>query len=124
MRLSDGYFHYNNVLSPTDWYHLALVFHDPNHGQGISIYHDGILIKNDATKALRDRDESHGTVVIGKLNTNTDQDYGSVMVDELAFWDRQLLPEEIQAIVAMWCRNWWYLKHCKHLDFIIIMINE
>ena len=72
VRLSGGYFHYNNALSPTDWYHLALVFHGPNHGQGISIYHDGILIKNDTTKALRDRDKSHGTVVIGKLNTDTD----------------------------------------------------
>ena len=101
MRLSDGYFHYNNALSPTDWYHLALVFHGPNHGQGISIYHDGSLIKNDATKALRDREESHWTVVIGKLNTDTDQDYGSVMVDELAFWNRQLLPEEIQAMATM-----------------------
>ena len=49
MQLSDGYFDYNKTLSPPDWYHLALVFHGPNHGQGISIYHDGSLIKNDAT---------------------------------------------------------------------------
>ena len=100
LRVYDGYFHYNYPWL-TDWYHLALVYHGPNDGQGISIYHDGNLIKNDASKALRDREESRGTVVIGKLYTDTDQHYGSVMVDELTFWNKQLLPAEIQAIVAM-----------------------
>ena len=100
MRVSDGYFHYNHDSFPTDWYHLAMIFHGPNNGQGMSIYHNGSLVKYDLTKALKNYTGSSGNVIIGKRFTDRDEDYGSVMVDELTFWDRQLLPEEIQAMAA------------------------
>ena len=77
-----------------------MVFHGPNNGQGISIHHDGILVKHDSTKAQKNYTQSSGIVIIGKRYNDRDGDYGSVMVDELAFWDRQLLPEEIQAMAA------------------------
>ena len=101
MRIPDGYFHYNHSPVPTEWYHLALVYHGPNNGQGMSVYHDGNLVKPDSSKSPKTHTESSGTVIIGKRHTDQDEDYGSVMVDELMFWDRQLLPAEIQAIVAM-----------------------
>ena len=98
--MSDGYFHYNHASFPSDWYHLAMILHGPNDGQGISIYHDGILVKRDSTKEQKNYTQSTGTVIIGKRFTDRDEDYGSIMVDELTFWDRQLLPEEINAMVA------------------------
>ena len=101
VRIPDGYFHYTHDSVPADWYHLALVYHGPNHGQGMSVYHDGSLVKHDSTKTPKNHTESSGSVIIGKHHTNRDGDYGSVMVDELTFWDRQLLPEEIRAIVDM-----------------------
>ena len=102
MRLPDGAFHYKPNQPVVGWYHMVLVFHGPNEGQGISVYHDGVLVKNDPTKNVwSSYTENSGNVVIGKLKTDTDEGYGSVMVDELMFWDRQLLAEEITAIAAM-----------------------
>ena len=101
IRVSDGYFHYNNGPLPTNWYHLAMIFHGSNEGQGFSVYHDGSSIKHDSNKSDKNYTESSGTVIIGKRFTDRDGDYGSVMVDELTFWDRQLLLEEIQGIVTM-----------------------
>ena len=72
----------------------------PNEGQGFSVYHDGSLVKRDSTKAQKNHTESSGTVIIGKRFTDRDEDYGSVMVDELMFWDRELLPEEMQTLAT------------------------
>ena len=72
-----------------------MIFHGPNKGQGFSVYHNGSLVKRDSTKAQKNQTESSGTVIIGKRFTDRDEDYGSV-----TFWDRQILPEEIQALAA------------------------
>ena len=77
------------------------MFHGPNDGEGISIYHDGVNIKTDASKAMNNYTDGSGTVIIGKRYVDKDDRYGSVMVDELTFWDRQLLQSEIQAIASM-----------------------
>ena len=76
---------------------ITITIHE---GQGFSVYHDGSLVKRDSTKAQRNHTVSCGTVIIGNRFTDRDEDYGSVMIDELTFWDRQLLPEEIQAMAA------------------------
>ena len=78
-----------------------MIFHGSNEGQGFSVYHDGSLIKHDSTKAPKNHTESSGTVIIGKRHKDRDEDYGSVMIDKLTFWDGQILPEEIQAIATM-----------------------
>ena len=84
------------------WYHLALVFHGPNPGEGMSVYHGwNRLTKDDGLTANEYPNPPDGTVVIGKYQTNGDTNYGSVMVDELTFWNRQLLPSEIQALATM-----------------------
>ena len=101
VRIPAGYFYYTHDSVPADWYHLALVYHGPSDGQGMSVYHDAALLKHDASKTPKNHTESSGTVIIGKRHTDRDGDYGSVTVDELTLWDRHLLPEEIQAIVAM-----------------------
>ena len=72
-----------------------MILHGPNEGQGFSVYHDGSLVKRDSTKAQKNQTESSGTVIIGKHFTDRDEDYGSVMVDELTFWDRELLLDLI-----------------------------
>ena len=102
LRVSDGYFHYNPHPKMIGWYHLGFIYHGPNNTQGISVYHNGTLIWNDTSKALKIFNSvSTGTVVIGKLFTNHNNRYGSVMVDELTFWDKQRLPEEIQAMAEL-----------------------
>ena len=77
-----------------------MIFHGPNDGQGMSIYHDGSLFRHDSSKMSRNLTESSGNVIIGKRFMDQEGDYGSVMVEELTFWDRELLLEEIQALAA------------------------
>ena len=77
-----------------------MILHGPNEGQGFSVYHDGSLVKRDSTKAQKNHTESSGTVIVRKRFTDRDEEYGSMMVDELMLWDRELLPEEIQALAT------------------------
>ena len=100
MRVSDGVFSCGFSPTVTGWYHLTLVFHGPDQGQGLSVYHDGILIMNDVTKQSNNFVENLGTVVIGTARTDL-AGFGSVTIDELTFWDRRLLAEEIAAIANM-----------------------
>ena len=101
VRVADGYFHYNNAPHSDAWYHMAIVFHGPNEGEGISIYHNAVLMKNDATKQTNTYPDSSGIVIIGKRYTDRDEHYGSVMVDELTFWERQLTLAEIQTLSVL-----------------------
>ena len=101
LKLSDGLFTYIENNYTTDWFHLAMVLHDARQSQGISIYQDGVLVKTDITKELANSVDAPGTLVIGKSRTDGNEGYGSVAVDELMLWDRQLLAEEIVAIATM-----------------------
>ena len=101
LKLSDGLFTYVENNYSTDWFHLAMVLHDASQSQGISIYHDGVLVKIDITKQLVNSVEAPGILVIGKSKTDGNEDYGSVAVDELMLWDRQLLADGIVAIATM-----------------------
>ena len=94
-----GYFVCGNIAIPDGWFHVALVYHGPVTGQGITVHSDG----NHWTKRSRDDSSSDlinssGTVVIGNLFTEPTGSYGSVMVDELTFWDRQLTDSEVDAL--------------------------
>ena len=48
------------------------------------------------------RHNSSGTVAIGRRLTKSDSDYGSVTVDELMFWNRELSKEEAQMLRNMY----------------------
>ena len=81
------------------WFHLVLVYHGPNNGEGITVH----LNSESGRKTTIDPSSnpiphSTGEVVIGKLLVNTDSTYGNVMVDELTFWNRKLSETEVEAL--------------------------
>ena len=90
-----------SVAAPTGWTHIVLNYIGPNNGQGIEIYHNGVQIRNDATKSGATRSSGDCKVVIGRLYADTDDWYGSVDVDELLFFNQKLTDQEIQDIRNM-----------------------
>ena len=101
MRVLNGYFHWSRVHIPSDWFHLVLVFHGPESGQGFAVHRDEdqwtsrILHTNGGYK------NTSGTVIIGRLYSDRDGNYGDVMADELTFWNRQLTEQEVDALRNM-----------------------
>ena len=97
MLVGEGFFQVQHDR-PTGWFHLAMVFHGPNEGEGITVYHDGVQVASDTTKwpySFPPYRPGDGTFVIGRFYTDRGEDYSSVEVDELTLWNRNLTQQEI-----------------------------
>ena len=79
-----------DVDVPSGWFHLVLNLIGSN--DGLSVYHNGLLVANGTTSAA-DSSIGDGRIVIGRLSTVHDIAYGSVEIDELMLFN-QALPEE------------------------------
>ena len=69
---------------PDGWFHLVVMYH--GEGKGMEIYYDGIEFGLNSV-AYGNRVSSSGHIVLGRLYTNRNDGYASVMVDELTLWD-------------------------------------
>ena len=81
---------------PSGWFHVVFNLIGLNDGEGIAIYHDGILQERDTTRETRSKSASNGTVVIGRTLVDVDDNYGSVELDELYFFNEWLSDNEIR----------------------------
>ena len=98
LALENGDF-YCDTPKPSGWFHLVLNFIGPNPGEGIAIYHDGVLIDSSDFKHEYASDPSDGLLVIGKGKTGGGiDDYSSVVADELRLYNRKLTPAEIATL--------------------------
>ena len=104
MYVTNGYFVCDDYykLRTSGWFHVALVYHGPNDGEGITVYHDGTQVEHDDTRYNRSYTTGPGSMVIGRKYTNRDDYYTSVVVDELTMWNRQLSVQEIQDIFNLY----------------------
>ena len=88
---------------PSGWFHLALVFHGPENGQGFIPYiyntslTDSILTTGDPSTR-----NSSGAVVLNGGIEDRSRNYGSFSVDELTFWNRQLSETEVAKLRNMY----------------------
>ena len=81
------------VPVPTEWYHLVFNYigRFPVSGlDSVVIYHDGAELGSSTHKTLYNSNAGTGIVVIGKHFVQLEQDFASVMVDELLFFNRYL----------------------------------
>ena len=97
-----GYFAKDVISTPTSWFHLALVFHGPEEGQGITVYTNGTPAAAPSLRGTNHTRNSWGIVLIGRLRTDQGPNYASLMADELTFWNRQLRDEEVEALRDMY----------------------
>ena len=89
---------YKYSSRPTRWTHVVLNYIGPNNGQGIRIYYDGTEVASDSTTSGDSKLAGDGRIVVGRAYTNLDEDYASVQVDELIFFDAALTSAEVQSI--------------------------
>ena len=62
---------------------------------GINVYIDGQEKVTTQGNYVGRVIPSDGNVVVGRLYTNEDNHHGSLLMDELTFWNRKLEPQEI-----------------------------
>ena len=97
LNLQDGYY-YPQPTKPTGWTHIVLNFIGPNKGQGVWIYYDGLEVAGSSVKSEASHSPSDGRFVVGRYYTDSDQDYVTVQIDELTFFNHHLTLEEITTL--------------------------
>ena len=85
---------------PTGWTHLVLNYIGPNDGQGIKVYYDGAEVENDTIKCGGSRSAGDGRIVVGRIYTNSDEDYTSMQIDELIFFNKALSTTDIKLLYS------------------------
>ena len=92
IHISDGRF-YTRVNKTGDWFHVVLNFVWPR--DGIKIYHGGVEVKRDRSKAAGNFTNGDRRIVIGRRFSGSDERYASVQMDELLFFNEALTKTEI-----------------------------
>ena len=70
----------------------------PNNEQGITMFLNGEIVVSDTTKAVWSQSAGDGRIVVGRHFTNLNQDYSSVMVDELIYFNARLTSDDVVSI--------------------------
>ena len=70
----------------------------PQNDDGIRMYYDGVEVANDTDWHGSSRLPGDSRIVLGRYKTNDNNNYPSVHVDELMFFDRTLSPFQIQKL--------------------------
>ena len=93
---SHGFYSVNTRDPPTGWFHALLLYHGA--GRGITLYHDGNHVQTDTDRHAKDYGTGSGHVVVGYRVYGVTPEYGSVSLDELRMYNRQLSLKEIQTM--------------------------
>ena len=86
--------------TPTGWTHIVVNYIRPDDGQGIRVYFDGLEMKRDTAKYEELYSAGSGSIIVGRLKTNLDKDYISIMIDELIFFNSSLDTADIRALFS------------------------
>ena len=92
------------VSKPIGWFHIVLNFiqtgeDETNFGHEITVFHDGEEVITAMFEGFgRSTGVGDGRIVIGRTSTVSDNEYISVQVDELYFFNRTLTENEISML--------------------------
>ena len=71
----------------------------PNDGEGLRIYYNGMEVTSDTIKSSAGPySTGDGRIVVGRRLTNLDENYASVQVDELIYFNASLTSDDVQSI--------------------------
>ena len=101
MRVLTGYFVYHAAI-PVGWFHLGLVFHGSQQGQGFTLHVHQQSTRRSGTLNSKEYQNTTGTVIIGRRFHERDQNYGSITMDELTLWNRKLSQQDVEALRNMY----------------------
>ena len=77
---------------------MVLNYLGPNFGEGIRIYFDGTVRTFGRVMTASEVSAGDGRIVMGRHYTDLDQNYASVQVDELIFFNQALSPSDVTAL--------------------------
>ena len=100
MIVSTGYYAQDSIRISPGWFHLALVFYVPEHGFTLYRDEDSWTATILANKSFISN--SSGVVILDRLYEDRDRNYGSLSIDELTFWNRQLSKAEVAKLRNMY----------------------
>ena len=84
------------------WTHLVLNFIGPNGGEGIEAFKDGTRRQFSRYGATSTYTAGEGRVVIGRRYVSRSQDYAQVELDELIFFNKALLHNEVMDLYNLY----------------------
>ena len=93
--IPDGYFYVSHP-TPGIWTHSVLNYIGPS--DGIRGYIDGEEKASGTHKTAFATSAGDGRIVVGRLFTDRDEQYTSVQVDELIFFNAPLTSDDVQLI--------------------------
>ena len=70
----------------------------PESYQGVRLYENGEVVRNDTFAGLRSTPTGNGRIVVGRFSTDQDEPYASLQIDELVFFNNSLTDDQIQDI--------------------------
>ena len=95
--LSDGFFYLGHPKS-AGWTHLTLNYIRYEDGQGIRMYYDGREVASDTTNFGGTYSAGDGRIVVGRIFTDRDENYASIQVDELIYFNKALTTTDIKLL--------------------------
>ena len=115
MNLPGGWFEAYSPITSNAWTHVILNYLGPFQLQGIQIYVNG---ENVAAQPVKSDSSTFsagdGRIVVGRLLTDSDQGYASVMVDELIYFNTQLNFQDIEALNDLY-EGWNFVQHVQDI---------
>ena len=84
------------------WIYLLLNFIGPSGGEGIEAFKDGTrrqIFRHGASNTYTDGD---GRVVVGRRYVTRSQNYAHVEVDELVFFNKALMEDEVMELYNLY----------------------
>ena len=93
--LPEGRFHPLTMPLLSGWTHVVMNYIGPEEAQGIRIYQDGVKTGSDVTREPGTWPPGDGRVVVGRPFSDFHDQYGSVDVDELLFFNEALNNQQI-----------------------------
>ena len=85
------------ILIPSaDWFHLMFMVQGEN--TDVTVYHNKAVQTGTLDSSSSDFSPSSGKTIIGKLTSDQELFYGSVIVDELAMWNYALSEAKVAQI--------------------------
>ena len=89
---------YTGINAQTGWNHIVMNYIGPKNGQGIRGYRDGTQVVSKKNKDSRSHSAGDGRITVGRRFTDRNQEYATVQVDELNFFNAALSSNHVQSV--------------------------
>ena len=96
MYVDDGHLSIRKKNLPIGWFYMGLVYYSSC--SEFSVYQSSYVATGRVSKVSGNYTPGSGQMRIGRLFRHNDHSYGSVMVDNLEFWNRPLTTRELHEI--------------------------